>query len=48
MTERYTLAYSVNRDRWYIYRRGTDEIVAGPFKSRDAAIKRLDRLEVAS
>jgi len=45
LTQRYSLAYRVLADRWVIYRYQSDEKVAGPFKSRKAAIKRLDELE---
>jgi len=43
--QRYSLAYRVLADRWVIYRYQSDEKVAGPFKSRKAAMRRLAELE---
>ena len=44
----YTLVYSVTKDRWYIRRFRSEVRVAGPFKTRDAAVKRLDALEAGT
>ena len=44
--ERYRIGYDVNRDRWFVYDRETDERIGRAVRTRDEAIERADRMNL--